>query len=110
MMRICQTLKIVHPDYLYEALSERQLQDWVDFYDCEPWGTPVADYYAGLITWGAIAGKPGIKSKHTPDDYLPKWGGRSPVNHELYKLKARATYNRINEGLTRGGKNGEGRQ
>jgi hypothetical protein len=98
MMRICQSVGILHPDHLFELVSHRQLQDWIDFHSLEPWGTPVNDEDNARLVWGTVTAK---GSKVSPADFMPQRGGIevARVDPELYKAKARAMYAATTRGI-----------
>ncbi len=62
----------IHPDYLRPDLTERQLREWENFYEQEPWGESRADLRqaASIAIWGAmLAGG----SKKPPSPMFPYW-------------------------------------
>jgi hypothetical protein len=72
-------------------LTPEQLEDLRTYYEIEPWGGPVEDYRAALVTWGSVMPHTG-KRRVTPDQFVPKWGPSDPVTPESYAAKARAVY------------------
>jgi hypothetical protein len=90
LFRLCLSTGHLHPDYLEDALTQRQLEEWQTFSTIEPWGTPAADYHAGLTAWASL--QPHSKAKKKPEDFMPVWGGKDPLSPSEYKERARAAY------------------
>lgn len=66
------TLGWPHPDYLLLYLSAPQLQEWVAYYELEPFGEERADLRAGIIAATSAnvwrkKGRPALK----PRDFMP---------------------------------------
>ena len=79
----------IHPDFLLERLTRRQLEDWIDFDDCEPIGGPADDYRLAQLSL-LIAASKGMKKSF--NDFLPKWGTPEPLRPEDYKAKRLAAH------------------
>lgn len=63
-------LGIQHPDYL--EMDSRQLDEWLQFHNQEPWGYKVAEFQLAALssTVGNFSGR--AKRLLSPKDFLPK--------------------------------------
>lgn len=47
--RLCLALGLLHPDYLLNSLTSRQLAEWMAYYAVDPFGDQRGDLQAGII-------------------------------------------------------------
>ncbi len=69
---MAQTLGYPHPDHLLAELSHRQFEEWVDYYNLEPWGAQRDDARTAQLTWAAL--QPHSKKKLSPEKFMPRFG------------------------------------
>jgi len=85
-------LGILHPDYLLEQLTAKQLIEWEAFNLLEPIGEHRGDWKFGMLAsimtnlTLSIHKKKGSNPKLTsPEDFIPIWSGRKKEKEEVYK-------------------------
>lgn len=75
---MCKELGVIHPDYLQDNLTAKQISEWEAFNRLEPIGEWRQDYRMAFIASiminiaRAMSGAKGVKMT-TPADYMPVW-------------------------------------
>ena len=86
--RLALALGAAHPDYVLDRLTSRQLRDWMDFYEVEPWGSDMEFLRSGIVA-STIANchrdsrRPAFKAK----DFTPQFG--RPPGQTMEETKAK---------------------
>ena len=78
----------VDVDGLLASLSSRQISEWMAYFSIEPFGEERADLrMATLAALIANINRDEKKrsSPYTPDDFMPKFEGRAPVQHQTWE-------------------------
>lgn len=90
--RLALALGVLHPDFLKEVLSARQLKEWELYYVVEPFGE--THYQTARICTTLAEINRNEKIKSTPfeiEDFMPKFGKQTEedkMNHMKRQLTA----------------------
>lgn len=67
---MCLALGVAHPDYLLDEISASQYDDWLAFFESEPWGQDREDARQAVLIQHLL--RPHLKNPNTTSD-LPKY-------------------------------------
>jgi hypothetical protein len=74
-----------HPESLSQLLPDRWLDDWLLYFEVEPWGCAADDVRTGLEIWHSLNAEG--KRLHSPADLMPKWVPKPPMSPEEFKRR-----------------------
>jgi Zn-dependent protease with chaperone function len=101
LYRLCERWggEWIHPDHLSQAMTDRQLQGWMNFYQLEPFGGFADDFRSANAAWHLL--HPRTQKRIRAIDLMPQWIPKEPPTPDEYKLKAQAAYARANAALAK---------
>lgn len=67
--RLCLQLGILHPDYLLDRLTSRQIAEWMAYFKVKPFGQDHTDYLVAQLT--AVTFNANSRKKQKTSDFLP---------------------------------------
>jgi hypothetical protein len=91
--RLCLVTREIHPDILLAKLSHRQFNEWIRYFELEPWGEERADLRMARQVWAQL--QPHSKKKLKEHDYMFQFDQRrkeKPKTPQDYQNKARRAY------------------
>jgi len=73
--RLALALGVSHPDRLLADLSAREFDEWVAYFQIEPWGTFAADVRTAMLAQIITAVHTDTKKNKVPElrEFLPSW-------------------------------------
>lgn len=101
-MQLCKLLGIVDRDVLRRTLTHKAYVEWLELWECDPWGEDRADLRSGIVASACVA--PWSKKGKTPKpvDFMPYAKRRAPKRQSTEEM--RKSWDAINTMLQRGKK------